>query len=153
MWQIPDAVDTVVCASDDEWRYHPKHVEQFPDIIKLCNVASCWIHIGVIREQILGCSSLSKFITLKSYFFAFDLNWGMLTLAYLWLCTQRLWWVSHLIQVDGCVIVPSDIGKWNGWNFFTDCPTASILFQWTVCLYQYPVPCTSACMLRIQSIE
>jgi len=24
------AVDTVVCAPDDGWRYHPKHVEQFP---------------------------------------------------------------------------------------------------------------------------
>ena len=24
--------------------YHPKHVEQFPDINKLCNVASCWIY-------------------------------------------------------------------------------------------------------------
>ena len=33
---IPDAVDTVVCAPDDGWRYHPKHVEQFPDINKLC---------------------------------------------------------------------------------------------------------------------
>jgi hypothetical protein len=31
--QIPDAADTVVCAPDDEWRYHPKHIEQFPDII------------------------------------------------------------------------------------------------------------------------
>jgi hypothetical protein len=27
------AVDTVVCAPDDEWKYHPKHVEQFPDKI------------------------------------------------------------------------------------------------------------------------
>jgi hypothetical protein len=33
VWQIPDAVDTVVCASDNGWKYHPKHVEQFPDII------------------------------------------------------------------------------------------------------------------------
>ena len=24
---------TVVCPPDDEWRYHPKHVEQFPDKI------------------------------------------------------------------------------------------------------------------------
>jgi hypothetical protein len=24
--------------------YHPKHGEQFPDINKLCNVASCWIY-------------------------------------------------------------------------------------------------------------
>jgi len=31
--QIPDAVDTVVCAPDDVWWYHPKHVEQFPDKI------------------------------------------------------------------------------------------------------------------------
>jgi len=36
VWQIPDAVDTVACAPDDGWRYHPKHVEQFPDINKLC---------------------------------------------------------------------------------------------------------------------
>jgi len=28
-----DAVDTVVCAPDDGWRYHPKHVEQIPDKI------------------------------------------------------------------------------------------------------------------------
>jgi hypothetical protein len=37
----PDAVDTGVCARDDGWKYHPKYVEQFPDIKKLCNVASC----------------------------------------------------------------------------------------------------------------
>jgi len=33
VWQIPDAVDTVVCAPDDGWWYHPQHVEQFPDKI------------------------------------------------------------------------------------------------------------------------
>jgi len=27
---MPDAVDTVVYAPDDGWRYHSKHVEQFP---------------------------------------------------------------------------------------------------------------------------
>jgi len=27
---ITDAVDTDVCAPDDGWWYHPKHVEQFP---------------------------------------------------------------------------------------------------------------------------
>jgi hypothetical protein len=47
VWHIPDAVDTVVCAPDDGWKYHPKHVEQFPDINKLCKVASCWIHTGI----------------------------------------------------------------------------------------------------------
>jgi hypothetical protein len=25
--QIPDAVDIVVCAPDDVWRYHPKNIE------------------------------------------------------------------------------------------------------------------------------
>jgi hypothetical protein len=37
----------VVCAPDDGWRYRPKHVAQFPEINKLCNVASCWIFIGI----------------------------------------------------------------------------------------------------------
>jgi hypothetical protein len=45
---IPDAVDTVVCAPDDGWKYHPKHVEQFPDVNKLCNVVPCWIYIGIL---------------------------------------------------------------------------------------------------------
>jgi hypothetical protein len=48
VWQIPDAVDTVVCAPDDGWKYHPKRVEQFPDMNKLCDVASCWIYIGIL---------------------------------------------------------------------------------------------------------
>jgi hypothetical protein len=41
------AVDKVVCAPDDGWRCHPKHVEQFPNINKLCKGASCWIYIGI----------------------------------------------------------------------------------------------------------
>jgi hypothetical protein len=50
VWLIPDAIDTVVCAPDDGWKYHPKHVEQFSDINKLCNIASCWIYmyIGIL---------------------------------------------------------------------------------------------------------
>jgi hypothetical protein len=32
----------------DGWKYHPKHVEHFPDINKLCNFASCWIYIGIL---------------------------------------------------------------------------------------------------------
>jgi hypothetical protein len=39
------AVDTVVCVPDDRWKYHPKHVEKFPDIHKLCDFASCWIYL------------------------------------------------------------------------------------------------------------
>src|SRR5215475_154484 len=47
--ELEDA-DTVVCAPDDGWKYHPKHVEQFPDINKLSIVASCWIYecIGIL---------------------------------------------------------------------------------------------------------
>jgi hypothetical protein len=50
--EIPDAVNTVVCASDDGWKYHLKYVEQFLVINKLCNVAPCWIYIGIY----LGCT-------------------------------------------------------------------------------------------------
>jgi len=32
VWPVPDAVITVMCASDDRWSYHPKHVEQFTEI-------------------------------------------------------------------------------------------------------------------------
>jgi len=39
VWQVPDTVDTVVCAPDDGWRYHPKNVQRFPDINKLRDVA------------------------------------------------------------------------------------------------------------------
>jgi hypothetical protein len=46
--QIANSVDTVVCSPDDGWKYHPKHVEHFPDVNKLCNVASCWIYIGIL---------------------------------------------------------------------------------------------------------
>jgi hypothetical protein len=42
---MPDAADTVVCSPDYGWKYHPKYVEQFPDI--MYNAASCWIYIGI----------------------------------------------------------------------------------------------------------
>jgi len=48
VWQVPDAVDTVVCALDDGWGYHPIHVELFPEIRKLCNVA----FVGYISEYL-----------------------------------------------------------------------------------------------------
>jgi len=51
VWQTPDAVDTVVCAPDDGWMYHPKHVEQFPDKINGCNAASCWIYIRIFLRR------------------------------------------------------------------------------------------------------
>jgi hypothetical protein len=48
VWQISHDVDTVVCAPDDGWKHHPKHIEPFPDTNKLCNVAYCWIYIGIL---------------------------------------------------------------------------------------------------------
>jgi hypothetical protein len=42
------AVDKVVCVPDDGWKYNPKNVEQIQDTNKLCNVAACWIYIGII---------------------------------------------------------------------------------------------------------
>ena len=44
--QIPDAVDTVVCAPDDGWRYYPKHVEQFPNKIN-CLTSHLVIYIYI----------------------------------------------------------------------------------------------------------
>jgi hypothetical protein len=32
------------CSTCFGWKYHPKHVKQFADINKLCNIASCWIY-------------------------------------------------------------------------------------------------------------
>ena len=76
----------VVCAPDDGWKYYPKHVEQFPDINKLCNVASCWIyeytgillgahyipHISRIRVKnlwliykIKGCASWMQYVKIQ----------------------------------------------------------------------------------------
>jgi hypothetical protein len=46
------AVDTVIWAPDDGWRYHPKHVEQFTDINKLHIVASCWTVIDISLSRI-----------------------------------------------------------------------------------------------------
>jgi hypothetical protein len=39
---MPDAVDAVVWAPGDVWRYHPKRVERFTDVNGQYMVASCW---------------------------------------------------------------------------------------------------------------
>src|SRR5215475_10357894 len=43
-WRTPPTAHSNQYAHDDGRNYHPKHVEQFPDINKRCNVASCWIY-------------------------------------------------------------------------------------------------------------
>jgi hypothetical protein len=35
------------CAPDDGCGIHSKNVEQFAEINKLCNLASCWLHFGI----------------------------------------------------------------------------------------------------------
>jgi hypothetical protein len=49
-FQSCSGISEVFSAPDDGWKYHKKHVEQFPDINKLCNVASWWIYtyIGIL---------------------------------------------------------------------------------------------------------
>jgi len=49
--QIPDAVNTVVCAPDDGWRYYLKHVEQFPYIYIYINCVKLHL-VGYILEYI-----------------------------------------------------------------------------------------------------
>jgi hypothetical protein len=63
--RIPDAVDTGVCAPDDGWKYHPKHLEQFPNIIKLCNVASYRYILEIIESslQIVDRNSVADITT------------------------------------------------------------------------------------------
>jgi hypothetical protein len=64
-------------APDFGWKYHPKHVEQFPDINKLCDVASCWIYeyIGILlgARPILHISRIkfngAKYVCKASVFF------------------------------------------------------------------------------------
>ena len=64
--------DTVVHAPDDGWRYHPKHVEQFPEIKKLHNVASCWMYIYQnIKYYYILCNCWS---TLKMWLWWEDNN-------------------------------------------------------------------------------
>jgi hypothetical protein len=75
---MPDAVDTVVCAPNDGWKYQPKHVQQFPDINKLCEIASCWIYeyIGILlgARPILHISRIKVNCLPVSVFFSEPTN-------------------------------------------------------------------------------
>jgi hypothetical protein len=63
VWQIPDDVDTVVYAPDYGWRYHPKHVEQFPDKINCVTLHL----VGYILETLMMHGSINfKFQILTS---------------------------------------------------------------------------------------
>jgi hypothetical protein len=74
----------------DEWKYHPKHVEQFPDIHKLCNVASCSIYIGILlgahhilhisRIRVNQCKErITIFCTVfVVWFFSIEANWNVI---------------------------------------------------------------------------
>ena len=48
IWQVPEAVVTVLCTPHDEYGWHPKHVEWTCRIInRLLCVASCWTIINI----------------------------------------------------------------------------------------------------------
>ena len=47
-----DGNKLLICAPDDGWGYHQKHVEQFPEINKVCDVASCWIYIRIHKQAL-----------------------------------------------------------------------------------------------------
>jgi len=50
LWQILDAVDTVVCAV---WCYHPKYVEEFPDKM---NCVTLHLVGYIIERDVISCT-------------------------------------------------------------------------------------------------
>jgi hypothetical protein len=62
VWQIPDAVDTVVCATDDGWWYHPKRVEQFPDKVNCVTLNL----VGYILEYVEMVRNFDFFLVLHN---------------------------------------------------------------------------------------
>jgi hypothetical protein len=60
---MPDAVDTVVCAPDDGWWYHPKNVEQFPDKINCVTLHL----VGYMSEFITMHGPMNVNITARIY--------------------------------------------------------------------------------------
>jgi hypothetical protein len=101
---MPDAVDTVVCAPDDGRKYHPKHVEQFPDINKLCNVASCWIYIGIL----LGAQHILHISRIRVKSEAYGSSYGVSTLlvftvySYVYVVNGQLFIPACFVKPDGC---------------------------------------------------
>ena len=68
---VPDAVITIICAPDDVWSYHPKHVKQFnplnPELNPICYLlallgAHHFLHVSRIRVKLLTCMLLMSYI-------------------------------------------------------------------------------------------
>ena len=63
-WLVLDAVDAVICAPDDGWKDHPKHVEQFTDKINciwLHLVGHLLTHIWKQKQTVL-CNTLRELL-------------------------------------------------------------------------------------------
>jgi len=71
VWQIPDAVDTVVCLPDDGWWYHPKHVEQFPDNINCVTLH----HVGYILEYYYDARTHEGKVRTRRYLCSEEWHW------------------------------------------------------------------------------
>jgi hypothetical protein len=63
---MPDAVDKVVCAHDDGWWYHPKHVEQFADKINyvMLHLVGCILEYSVRLFTVRDVVVIPEFPTL-----------------------------------------------------------------------------------------
>ena len=105
--------DTVVCAPDDGWKYQPKHVEQFPDINKLCNVASCWIYeyIGILlgAHYILHISRIRvnhAFLSVHMLTPSRTSKCTHFNQAWLgdWLVAHRVMWLSAILY-NHCMLI------------------------------------------------
>jgi hypothetical protein len=77
---LPDDVETVTCAPDDGWRYHPKHVEQFTDINKLYIVASLWIIIG-LHCRFIVYVNLVRFTRRRMFLCLRESSWQAIVLS------------------------------------------------------------------------
>ena len=100
------------CAPDDGWRNHPKHVEQFTEINKLCNVAS----FGYTLESFTMHGSLNVKFTVLTTLFQFSSSntckcslWTLIKVFvledefpkeyYIWIWKQQDWEADQ--EIDG----------------------------------------------------
>ena len=82
VWQIPDAVDTVVCTPDDGWWYHAKYVEQFPDKINCVTLHL----VGYILEYVISTLKRVCYDTKMPVNFMWNSIFMNLCLEMLWHC-------------------------------------------------------------------
>jgi hypothetical protein len=107
VWQTPVSLDTVVCAPNDRWRYHPKHVEQFPDINKLRKVASCWIYTGIyvflfqLLYQFTDSREIGHDFVVRGYTKTINFNSLKSVILTWWMCETVRWGRLYPAMIHG----------------------------------------------------